>query len=165
MRGFHVLQATAKDPDDLSDMLKMLMAVAVRGAVVNGDRAWEAAVIGAHHLLCRAVEIDHEADLDQAHTDFWIAMASGCDNQRLLTSLASLLRAQALYHRISVRLARSETSSRTEVYGRIVQFAINRDAESAIALILDDIDSATAACRDYLLATAQPVSKRGRKSR
>ena len=102
--GFQVTDVTARGLADLTDARAEIESLALSRAISEGDLAWQAQVLAAHHTY----EQTPRGDADQpsedwliAHADFHTALLAGCANPRLRDLAASLREEAELYRRWS----------------------------------------------------------------
>jgi DNA-binding GntR family transcriptional regulator len=102
--GFQVTDVTARGLANLTDARAEIESLALSRAISEGDLAWQAQVLAAHHTY----EQTPHGDADQpsedwliAHADFHTALLAGCANPRLRDLAASLREEAELYRRWS----------------------------------------------------------------
>ena len=107
-RGFRVAEVSANELADITRTRLFIEQEALRRSLENGDLAWEASLIAAHHRLSRLpMQLPNAPgiapDWEEAHTAFHRTLLSACDSQWLL-NLAEMLRDQsARYRHLSVQ--------------------------------------------------------------
>ena len=108
-RGFRVAEVSRDDLLDITRMRTVVELEALRLAIVNGDDAWEAAILSAVHRMQRYVE-HHGAqfregaeDFDRLHKAFHISLLAACDSKRLLDAHSDLYDQAYRYRRVMMR--------------------------------------------------------------
>lgn len=156
--GFRVAPLSAEDLHDLTHARVVLEATVLREAIAHGDLAWEAQLVAAHHTLERTAMID-DADPDlineewtAAHAAYHSALLDGCPNARLRAVATSLRDSAELYRRWSRPLGHDEHRDIPGEHARIVEAALARDEEQAVALLVGHIQHTT----DVLLSAVAP---------
>lgn len=131
-QGFSVTSLSYEALTELTQARMEIESLVMRLSVLEGDMAWEAQLVAAHHVL------EHtEDDWFSAHAAFHHALLAGCRNQRLHT-IAKALRAEAeLYVQWSVQF--DPTRDVDGEHRALLDAAINRDAERAAELIREHI--------------------------
>ncbi|MGC0416139.1 GntR family transcriptional regulator [Embleya sp. AB8] len=102
--GFRVTDVTARGLADLTDARTEIESLALSRAIDEGDLAWQARVLAAHHTFEQTPLGDgDQPDEDWliAHADFHTALLAGCANPRLRDLAASLREEAELYRRWS----------------------------------------------------------------
>ncbi|MDI2131358.1 GntR family transcriptional regulator [Yinghuangia seranimata] len=136
--GFHVTDVTARGLADLTDARTEIESLALARAIHEGDLAWQAQVLAAHHTFEQTPLGDDDQPGEDwliAHTDFHTALLAGCANPRLRTMAASLREEAELYRRWS-RPASAQTSRPTDPAGHkehrdLLDAVMARDSERA----------------------------------
>jgi DNA-binding GntR family transcriptional regulator len=148
-RGFRVAPVSVAELRDLTAVRIEIEGTCLTRAVAAGDVAWEAGLVAAHHRLSRTPEREpgdarrlSEA-WAEAHASFHRALVAGCDSRWLLR-LREILYAQSeRYRRLSVPLAPAGRDLEGEHRG-IMEAALARDAERAVALLAAHLEVTTA---------------------
>jgi DNA-binding GntR family transcriptional regulator len=104
--GFQVTDLTPRGLADLTDLRAEIESLALTRAIAEGDLAWQAQVLAAHHTFEQTPRGDGDGDQPGqawliAHADFHTALLAGCANPRLLDLAASLREEAELYRRWS----------------------------------------------------------------
>jgi DNA-binding GntR family transcriptional regulator len=102
--GFHVTDVTARGLADLTEVRAEIESLALTRAVGEGDLAWQAQVLAAHHTFEQTPRGDGDQPGEDwliAHSDFHTALLAGCANDRLRDLAASLREEAELYRRWS----------------------------------------------------------------
>ena len=150
-RGFRVRDASARDFMELLEARCRIEEAALRLAIVQGDAAWEEALVVAGHRLARVTpEIFHageqdrapagaaeaEAAFETAHRAFHTALLAGCGNRHLL-GFAATLYDQAIRYRSLARIKAYPARDIAAEHKAILAATLDRDAERAVQLLLD----------------------------
>ncbi len=154
-RGFRVAPL---DLDDLADLTRMrcwLNEAALRAAIAEGDAAWEEALIVAHHRLMRAPQATDARDgrrspeWESTHRDFHAALIVGCGSRRMLEQCEALFDAADRYRHVS-RIAPAQPRDDADEHTAILQAALSRDADLAVALLTQHMRRTEALVRAVL---------------
>lgn len=145
MQGFRVSELTADDLRDLTEARLDIETLALRYAVEQGDRDWEARVVGAHHLL--SVAPQHSGDPAQrftpewgkAHGSFHTALLEGCRNRRILAAALRLRDSAELYRRWSVTADRHANRDLVAEHRELLDAALARDGAAAADVLASHI--------------------------
>lgn len=142
--GYAVRSLSHEDLADLTRARVEVEPLVLRLSVREGDVAWEAQAVAAHHVLDRTPhdrgDPDHPADAwSAAHAAFHAALLAGCGNRRLLAT-ATALRAEAeLYLQWSVTYGGEPDRDVATEHRAILEAAVGRDAAKAEGLLRDHI--------------------------
>lgn len=128
-RGFAVAPMSAQALRDLARARSLLAEVAVREAVLNGDAAWEERVLVSYHRLSKIARSD--PGFEPMHREFHSALVSGCGSQWIVTLSERLFNHAERYRNLSRRL---QAASREDEHKRIVEAALARRVDEAVAL-------------------------------
>ena len=138
-KGFRV---SAFGPEDLADIAFMRAAIesaALRTAILQGDEAWEAGIVGTLHAFARITEgtATDRASLDRwqrAHDDFHRALIAACGSPRALDQQRLLSMQHDRYRRALMggNLPRALLISEHQALARA---ALARNAEEAARLL------------------------------
>jgi DNA-binding GntR family transcriptional regulator len=153
-QGYTVVPISEGDLADLTTARLEIEAAAFRHAVIDGDVAWEARVVSAHHVLSRTPLADPDDagrmsdEWARVHAAFHDALLSGCGNRRL-RDIARGLRAEAdLYQRWSVSLGEPDRDIDAEHRG-LLEAALSRDADLAVERLREHIGHTKQLLVDY----------------
>jgi DNA-binding GntR family transcriptional regulator len=144
--GFRVVSVSPQDLRDLTQARVAIESLALRQSVEQGDLAWEADILAAHHTMRRLPT--HTAD--QAANDVWLdahavfhsTLLQGCPNARL-TKIAGMLRDSAEVYRCwSAQFGQHDRDFAGE-HVRILDAALARDADEAAAALSEHIELTT----------------------
>jgi DNA-binding GntR family transcriptional regulator len=134
-QGFSVVQVSASDLHDLTDVRVLVETAALRRSIEHGDLAWESALVAAHHRLANTPMTDEDPDQlsddwMRAHNAFHAATMCACGSPRLIEMAATLGESAAMYRYYSQRY----DHGRRDVAGEhraIFEATIARDADLA----------------------------------
>jgi DNA-binding GntR family transcriptional regulator len=146
--GFRVVELSAEHLVDLTRIRIEIETLAVRMAVRDGDRRWEADLVAAHHLLATTpieTVLRHE-DSDDAwwvlHASFHRLLASGCCSPVLMDVRDRLWNATELYLRWSLDTDDPEYLIHgVDEHQAMVHAVVARDSDAIISLIATHIQS------------------------
>jgi DNA-binding GntR family transcriptional regulator len=107
-QGFAVVQVSAPDLDDLTDVRVLVETAALRRSIEHGDLAWESALVAVHYRLANTPMTDDNPDQlsDEwmhAHNAFHAATMCACGSPRLVEMAATLGESAAMYRYYSQR--------------------------------------------------------------
>jgi DNA-binding GntR family transcriptional regulator len=143
-QGFSVVQVSASDLHDLTDVRVLVETAALRRSIEHGDLAWESTLVAAHHRLANTPFTEQDPDQlsDEwmgAHNAFHAATMGACGSPRLIEMAATLGESAAMYRYYSQRY----DHGRRDVAGEhraIFEATIARDADLACRLHAEHIE-------------------------
>lgn len=107
-RGFRVAEISLEDFTDLSATRKLIEVEALRQAIIFGDDAWEAALVGAFHRLSK-VELKATdgslaalEDFEERNREFHVTMIAACPSRWLKQMHGVLFQQAERYRRIAL---------------------------------------------------------------
>ena len=136
-RGFAVAPISAQGLRDLAKARSMLVEVAMREAVLNGDAAWEERVLVAHHRLSKAPRYlaleppTPNPEYEAPHREFHSALISGCGSEWMVSLCERLFDHAERYRAFARRLM---VAPREDEHRKIVDAALARRLDEAVAL-------------------------------
>ena len=143
-KGYSVTTVSADELRDLTRTRITIEQLCLRSAIANGDVEWETSAVAAYHRLHRAPMVlpDVASRLNPAwvaaHTTYHAALVAGCNSPWML-NLRTMLYAQSERYRcLSFALATENRDVDVE-HERILKACLERDADSACALIEDHL--------------------------
>jgi DNA-binding GntR family transcriptional regulator len=148
-QGFQVVSLSVPDLIDLTNARRELETLTLRYAIAEGDVAWESQLLGAHHRLSRAEQLDPDdpARLSDtwvaAHADFHNALLDGCANERLKSIAAGLRDSAELYRRWSLPLGHESDRDVAAEHSGILEAVLARDLELAVRRLSEHVDRTT----------------------
>jgi DNA-binding GntR family transcriptional regulator len=142
-QGFAVVQLSALDLDDLTDVRVLVETAALRRSIESGDLAWESALVAAHHQLANTPMTDGDPDRVsdewmEAHNAFHAATMNACGSPRLVDMAAVLGESAAMYRQYSQRSHHGRRDVPAE-HRAIYEATIARDADLACRLHAEHI--------------------------
>jgi DNA-binding GntR family transcriptional regulator len=144
-QGFMVMPLSEEELADLTTARLEVESSVLRHAVADGDVAWEAQVVSAHHVLARTPLADPDDarrmsdEWARAHAAFHDALLAGCGNRRLL-DIARGLRGEAdLYLRWSVSLGNEPERGIEAEHRGLMDAVLARDADLAVTRLREHI--------------------------
>ncbi len=143
-RGFRVGPVSKEDISDITRMRLMLDLPALRESIEHGDDEWEARLLAAFHHL-ELVEgrlpegpVVLDEEWSRRHKAFHLALLAACPSARQLAWCESLFDQAERYRHISARF-RQAARRKSDEHRRLLQAALRRDAETAVALLDDHV--------------------------
>lgn len=153
--GFRVVTVTVEDLRHLTEARILLETVVLRRAIEEGDLMWEARLVAAHHLLAslpsRAGDGTPSPRWISAHSAFHAALAEGCGNLRIRTIASALRDSAEVYRCWTAWVDGAGARAVAAEHRSILEAALGRDANAAIAALTDHIQLTT----DILLRSQQ----------
>jgi DNA-binding GntR family transcriptional regulator len=142
-QGFSVVQVSAFDLYDLTDVRVLVETAALCRSIEHGDLGWESTLVAAHHRLANTPMTDEDPDQlsddwMRAHNAFHAATMCACGSPRLIEMAATLGESAAMYRYYSQRY----DHGRRDVAGEhraIFEATIARDADLASRLHAEHI--------------------------
>lgn len=153
-RGCQVAPMSINDAHDIGRMRKMIEAEALRLAIPAGNQSWEDTVITSFHRLERVERrsdqgIDDLAEWEILNGRFHQALVSACGSPWLLRIRSLLFDQHERYRRLS-RMRTVLTRDINEEHRRLMEAALDRDAEEAVKIIEVHVERTTDAVVDAL---------------
>lgn len=152
-RGFRVAPMSLAELDDLSENRALLESRAMELSVKNGDVAWEARVVAAHHTVNHADKQLAKGRIDvlereRENAAFHDALISACGSPWLLELRATLYDQLSRYRALSIK----EGSARDlgNEHDLIVEAALARQAKKAAQLLGDHVRATAIALRPVI---------------
>ncbi|MCY6381635.1 GntR family transcriptional regulator [Hoeflea prorocentri] len=147
-RGFRVTSATADDLKDILLVRAEIERVALALAIEHGDVAWEGRVIAAHHALRKAEDAVAATpdDLialqwDEACSGFSQALIDACGSPRMIDLQRKFFDQSRRFRLALLREDRLDFERRKLRQERLLQAVLARDAETAVAALIEDISA------------------------
>lgn len=134
-KGFMVSPVSLDDLMDLTELRCAIEELAIKRALKNGSREWEARVLAAAHILdaTPALGEDDESVLQEwidAHARFHYTLVSACNSPRIL-ALHSQLYEQSERYRLHTAPKSRHRDIKNE-HKRIAELAIKRDEKALV---------------------------------
>jgi len=141
-RGFRVAPATKEHFEELLKTRCWLEGMALRESVAAGGTEWEEAVVLAHHRLSRQdrqVSTDPEAEdsWEALHKRFHMALIAGSGSSILERFCSQLYDQNIRYRYLAGKKADYRSRDVSLEHADIVEAALNRDADLAVARLTD----------------------------
>jgi GntR family carbon starvation induced transcriptional regulator len=135
-RGFRVADVSAEDFTDLVKTMVWIEATALRAAIAQGDRNWEANVLAAAHRLGISViglnsERLFDEEWEERHDQFHLALVSACGSVRLLHYRTILYESIKRYR---LRSAFYGTRDIDLEHRKLLDAALSRDVDRVLQL-------------------------------
>jgi DNA-binding GntR family transcriptional regulator len=108
-RGFRVADVSREDLLDITRMRTVVELEALRLAILHGDDAWEAGIVGSLHQMRRHIQRtgnefrEGAPDFDRQHKAFHTSLLAACESRRLLTAHSDLYDQAYRYRRVMMR--------------------------------------------------------------
>jgi DNA-binding GntR family transcriptional regulator len=156
-RGFEVAPVSQQNFREVAAMRDLLEGHALRESFRRGDVDWEGEVVAAHHKLARmerlmlAGEQEDPATWKRYDWEFHHALISACGSSALLAAHAQIFDQYLRYQIIAV-IFRGESAM--EEHRRLLQHALDRDADSAATVLRGHIGACVAHTLEYGLLDA-----------
>lgn len=151
-RGFEVAPVSQQNFREVAAMRDLLEGHALRESFRRGDVDWEGEVVAAHHKLARmerlmlAGEQEDPAIWKRYDWEFHHALISACGSSALLAAHAQIFDQYLRYQIIAV-IFRGESAM--EEHRRLLQHALDRDADSAANVLKSHIGACVAHTLEY----------------
>lgn len=152
--GFTVTPLSVDDLRDLTRVRIDIETLMIRRAVEEGDLAWEASVVSAHHHLAgtaHLVDGAMNAAWRAAHSDFHGAVAAGCQSPLLQTFRSELYDKAELYRAWALRVSARRDAAKE--HRQICEAVLDRDSDRACELMAAHVQLTT----DLLLESFDDV--------
>jgi DNA-binding GntR family transcriptional regulator len=150
-QGFRVVPVSPDDLVDLTAARVEIETMTLRRALAAGDLAWESRLVAAHHILDGTPQLD-PADPRRvneawaaAHAHFHEVLLEACPIRRLREMANSLRDAAELYRRWSRHLGGERQRDIPGEHRGLLDAALRRDVDGAIALLTQHIEYTTKA--------------------
>lgn len=157
-RGYRVAQVSAEEYDDLVAMRLRLEPEALRQSIEHGTLEWESNVVATFHRLStmhgKLYEGSMNAYQNWAREDraFHAALISACRSPWLLRFSGMLIEQVARYHRDSILRGSLPMKETEEEHKRLMEAALQRNADLAGDLLHQHIVSVSKRIRDAIEA-------------
>jgi len=108
-RGFRVADISRDDLLDITRMRTVVELEALRLAILHGDDAWEAGILGSLHQMRRHIQRtgndfrEGAPDFDRLHKAFHTSLLAACESRRLLNAHSELYDQAHRYRRVMMR--------------------------------------------------------------
>ncbi len=141
-RGFRVALVSAEGFDELLTTRCWLEDRALSESIAHGGKEWEERVVLAEYRLSREERsISKNAfianqDWESCHKNFHMALISACGSSILLNFCNQLYDQNVRYRHLAGKVAYPKRNIAKE-HRAIMQAALDRDTESAVAYLLD----------------------------
>ncbi len=147
-RGFAAARLDLADLADLTLARSAMNAAALRDAIRHGDEAWEEGVVTAHHRMQRARR-RQAPSVEAMHRAFHAALLAACRSRRLKRYCEQLFDAADRY-RLASRSIDAAPRDADREHGEIMQAALHRDADQAVALLSVHVERTAELAREAL---------------
>lgn len=147
-RGFRAAAMSQSDLQDITNFRLVAEPAAFAQSIAAGTDEWEGRVVAAHHQLERIEEkiAREEAHWNEEwtlrHKAFHMALVSAAGSVRLIATCSSLFDQAERYRRFSAR-NRIKPRNTQDEHRRLMEAAIGRQAELAVALLKEHLTLTT----------------------
>ena len=153
-RGFRVTPVSREDLLDVTQTRKRIETLALRDAIAHGDLTWEGQVMATCHVLDRVTPHDDSSGaltaFSAAHQAFHDALVSACPSAYLLGYRDNLYALTERYRTLAAEayIRRRDSRDITGEHQAIATAAVERDADTACALLEEHLDATLATLLD-----------------
>lgn len=146
-KGFQVAPVSIADFREIANMRNLLEQHALRESFLAGDMEWEARVVSAYHKLSRLEARMLEGEPDQTSTwkrydrEFHHALISACGSRSLLETHSLIFDRFQRYQILAIVF---RGASAADEHRALMEMAINRDADGALAVLERHISACVA---------------------
>jgi DNA-binding GntR family transcriptional regulator len=164
-QGFRVRPVSVPDLLDLTWMRVELESLALQRSVENGDVAWEASLVAAHHTMM-ATPV-HRADDTlspawmTAHSAFHAALAAACGSPLLIRIRQQLFDAAEVYRYWSDRVRKAVKDEGPREHTLLLKAALAHDPVQTVNIATQHLQRTT----DYLVESIEGRSDVGSAAR
>ncbi|OBF29735.1 GntR family transcriptional regulator [Mycobacterium sp. ACS4331] len=152
-RGFSTLSLSTDDLTDLTRARVIIESATLRESISNGDLAWEAAVVAAHHRLASTPVNDADGlitrEFASVHREFHVALLAGSGNVHLESVATSLRDRSELYLHWSRHLGADAGRDIAAEHRELMELALARDAEAGAKSLECHIQRTTDSLIEY----------------
>ncbi len=135
-RGFWAPAISSDDFNILLDTRCRVEGMALADAIAHGGPDWEERMVMLRHRLNALDRIARTDDWEIAHREFHVALIAACPSRYLLTFCAQLYDLAVRYRNVARLVAYPERKV-TDEHSEIVEAALARDTDRAVALLND----------------------------
>jgi DNA-binding GntR family transcriptional regulator len=145
-RGFRVADISREDLLDITRMRTVVELEALRLAILHGNDAWEAGIVGSLHQMRRHIQRtgnefrEGAVDFDCLHKGFHTALLAACGSKRLLATHSDLYDQAYRYRRVMMRSFDSGDKF-VAAHQSLADLALARDLGGAQAMLEDHLRS------------------------
>ncbi len=169
-RGFRVAPLGLEDLDGLVRARLWLNEIGLRESIRHGDAAWEERVLLSFHRLSRTPRHTGDDRLarnpawEVAHAAFHASLIDACRSDWLTGFCQQLFEAAERYRHVA-RLAGSARPANEQEHRGIMEAAIARDADAAVALLAGHFEKTAELVRKVLRRAPAPAPSADRNRR
>lgn len=160
-RGYRIAPVSMKNLREITTLRATLEAQALSEGIARADLEWESAVLGALHRLNRSSPKSSDPDAlkswREAHRHFHNVLIANCDMPLLIDLCRMIFDLHARYINIFGGQVFDEQSSQ-ENYKIIAEAAVARDADTAVATLVSQINQTGSTLADRVNATMNQTS-------
>lgn len=141
--GFRVITLSETDLLELTEARVLVETIVLQQAIEHGDVAWESRLVASHHTLTRTPSTSDDGRINdewlKTHAALHRVLLEGSPNRRLRTVAENLRSAAELYRCWSRPQAREAKRDIAGEHKRIVDAALARERERAVAELTEHI--------------------------
>ena len=145
--GFRVVAVSVEDLSQLTESRVIIESMVLRRSIAEGDVAWEARLISAHHMLASLPILNDDGtvstDWTAAHSDFHAALLEACSNVRLRNIANSLRDCAEVYRCWSHGSDETHERDIPAEHRRILDATLSRDSDAAATALAEYIERTT----------------------
>jgi GntR family transcriptional regulator, carbon starvation induced regulator len=155
MRGFSVAPVSEEELAEISRTRKWLNELALRESIQHGDAAWAEGVLLSFHRLLQQLRFEPAGTganraWDEAHRGFHMALTAACRSRHLVAYCDQLFVVADRYRYIARASPKASSKHRDAEHRLIMEAAIARRADKAVALLNKHFDTTALLCRNEL---------------
>lgn len=147
LRGFRVAPVSLADFRDITESRLLVETAALRLAVERGDSQWEGNLVAAHYHLSRLGERqnmdpqDFMIEMERLNREFHLVLIAGSKSAHLVRICMQLFDFSRRYRNISLRGNPGRAHEVNDEHDAIHSATLQRDADTAVRLIAEHIES------------------------
>lgn len=134
-RGFKVAATSREQFQEVLGLRCHLEDLALRQSIALGGKDWEEALVLSHHRINRA-ERGNSTEFEKLHKDFHMDLLAACGAPILLRFCSQLYDLNVRYRFLAGRSKRYEKRDIAAEHLKIMNAAVERDADLASDLLL-----------------------------
>lgn len=146
-KGFWVVPVSRGDCLEISELRELLEYSAVRKSIEAGSLEWEGRLAAAHHLLVRAGRLLTDggaaqfAEWQKFDREFHIALMSACKSRWILRMHRQIYDQFMRYQYLAFTANDVRGEALDREHADLFECALNRDADSALAILVRHIQA------------------------
>ncbi|MEQ4539321.1 MAG: GntR family transcriptional regulator [Billgrantia sp.] len=153
-RGYRVMPVSEKNLREIARLRIHFEGLALREAIAEGGRRWEAGIIAAQYELdsikrTDGMTLEQQEVWEEAHRQFHLKLLEACDMPLLLNYCRTLHDLNDRYRRLYLQKNPFDRDTRSE-HAAIVEATLERNADLACALLAQHTQRTTDNIRTML---------------